>query len=176
MLNALAKVHVTNQGQEMFSYFRGWKRKAGLVTLVFACLFSTFWLRSLMIWDSINVPAAEGSADEVASFDGAIVWFHYPSLGNQIFRVDSEPIGQRQSKEWQSGRWPQTIDSKYPYGGIYTASVPYLGPKLGYKTTVSISAIQYWAIVIPLNAVSAWLLLSNRREPTKPEPSQEPAA
>ena len=39
----------------MFNYFRGWRRKAGLVTLLMACVFAAGWVRSLTEIDRLGL-------------------------------------------------------------------------------------------------------------------------
>ena len=38
----------------MFEFFRGWKRKAGVATLVMACTLAAAWVRSLFVTDFVN--------------------------------------------------------------------------------------------------------------------------
>jgi hypothetical protein len=39
----------------MGEFFRGWRRKVGVVTLMVACMFMAMWVRGMSIW-----PAGEG--------------------------------------------------------------------------------------------------------------------
>ncbi|MEK6262669.1 MAG: hypothetical protein AABP62_29075 [Planctomycetota bacterium] len=37
-------------------FFKGWRRKAGLVTLVMACVLGVGWMRSMVIRDAFRIP------------------------------------------------------------------------------------------------------------------------
>lgn len=110
----------------MLNYFRGWKRKAGLVTLVMASAIAVLWLRSYSVDDSY-------SFGELAliSFEGSLC------LAKRVHRT----VG---------------LSAAADYDPVWITP--------------------YWLIVIPLTLLSAHLLLSKCRHPTKPEPSQQPAA
>src|SRR6478735_5170852 len=58
----------------MFGYFRGWKRKAGLVTLAIACVFATGWVRSFQGADYLDFYPSSDSKQECTSNRGAIRW------------------------------------------------------------------------------------------------------
>lgn len=46
----------------MREFFQGWRRKAGLLTLLVACLFMTGWVRSLVVQDRIEFTKFTGLA------------------------------------------------------------------------------------------------------------------
>ena len=57
----------------MRSFFKGWRRKTGVVTLVMACVFAGEWMRSYERHDRVIVffPA---SFHTVYSHQGCLVW------------------------------------------------------------------------------------------------------
>ena len=54
----------------MSDFFHGWRRKAGVATLVLACLFCCAWARSLTEVDGFQV----SRTDRLISGNGGMVW------------------------------------------------------------------------------------------------------
>ena len=143
----------------MFEYLRGWKRKAGVVTLVFACLSVTLWVRTLTACDILIMK-----------------WFSFGSLGG-VFVIIVKTF---RGVPWYTVAWQNTnatdIDSVLSDDDEWRWRVLGFGFVTSKAADTSVLFFPYWSIVIPLTALSAWLLLSKRRQPTKLELSQEPAA
>ncbi len=134
----------------MGKYFHGWRRKIGLVTLLLACVFVAGWVRSifvhdvLLFWDGTQALGLWGSQS------GSLVW-----------DTNDNPDVQR----WTTPRWQNWIASE----GVH----PFDNPEIkwqwrfcgfGFASDGMTSRIvPYWAIVIPLTLLAAWLLLSKPR-------------
>jgi len=58
----------------MREFFRGWKRKVGVVTLVMACAFAAGWMRSFMSNDKIVIHSERFGTHLFTSEIGSIVW------------------------------------------------------------------------------------------------------
>ena len=164
----------------MFEYFRGWKRKAGLVTLLMACVFAACWIRSTLVQTTVSFPTGFTTFHEIIVGYGAIVW------GRMFFR----PGEVQRGSEWTETKLTKGVDSAFelldddtPWSvrflgfGVSNFSVPNDLAESQQNDPIGISlvVIPFWLINFPIAAVSAWLLLSKRRQPTKPEPPQEPA-
>ena len=107
----------------MRDFFRGWKRRAGVATLMMACLFAAGWVGSLDL-------------DEFP-----VLWSHH---------VDEETY--YEARMWKAGIHfaKFTLTERNESFTLYGAS--------------SIT-VWYWAIVLPLTLLSAWLLLSKPPAP-----------
>lgn len=154
----------------MREFFKGWRRKAGRVTLVMACAFAAGWVRSFSLEDRWYVILSGKSIHRVVSSPEGIAWelWGYPF---QIFRP--ETIDQ------PGPRWKSKAIS--PFGAFYQVDVirdlKWCGFR--YRDGELISShfpsqlliAPYWSLVIPLTVASAWLLLSKPRQATTPEPT-----
>lgn len=69
--------------QSIGGYFRGWKRKAGVVTLVMACVCAAGWVRSLNFSDAllftVGRPASQNSQHWITVFalmsaNTSVIW------------------------------------------------------------------------------------------------------
>ncbi|HEY4258606.1 MAG TPA: hypothetical protein VGM98_00540 [Schlesneria sp.] len=100
----------------MHEFFRGWRRKAGIVTLVTAGVMFVVWMRSLTTYDAIHckLPWVSSSSEDreydsdiLASFDGML-------LNRRVF---SAPEGFRDEDIWAIPHWsivlPLTLLSAY---------------------------------------------------------------
>jgi len=150
----------------MGEYFRPFRRKLGRLTLAMACVFAIGWVRSVSIGDSLSwqcqktVVIGFGSnsqsitvvriIDPDEEWDPALVypeWLSAPAA--RMFTVEME-------EDPEFGlRW-----SRWGPFGIGTAND-------GKSEALALTA-PYWSIVMPLTAISAYLLLSKPRQKTKP--------
>jgi hypothetical protein len=159
----------------MREFFRGWKRKVGVVTMTMACLFMAGWLRSRHARDEFNVGRNHGL--RITGISGRS---HF-SIGIIKKNGFTDPL-------WLSASHNETdstLDVTKPIDGARCPTVfhihmglPRNGITLGesrfnfYHETSETCWfagfwLPYWSIVIPLTAISAWLLLSKPR-PAKP--------
>lgn len=146
----------------MQSFFHGWRRKAGVVTLVMACVLASAWLRSITYEDKFRLSRHSTSEVLVISAHQHVIiaWQNGASAGKMPF--------------WTSGRLPE-------HGWVFTAEdnvTIYLGlygSSFGYNTfvteawvpkTIDITTLHfpYWIVVIPLTLLSAYLLLWKPRK------------
>ena len=157
----------------MFEYFRGWKRRAGLVTLAAACFLAGAWIRSLAVYDIV---CRRDGRDAGFVLFSAKSCFRYKGM-----RQPNLNLGHF----WAFGR-PYTDQDETRYLEDYAANVTseyrclefLVNEMSSYRDQwiVQNVLIPYWSLEAPLIAFSAWLLLSKRRQPTKPEPPRESEA
>jgi hypothetical protein len=134
----------------MREFFRGWKRRFGAVILAITCAFVAAWMRSYIVTD-VLLPvlgcAAVGSVD--SSLAVVMDFAADPSLADRWkipvwetedpVSLDSEDIGFHW--EWRCIGFRHGV---FPNDGRRVWFIP------------------YWSIVLPLTAISAWLLLSKQ--------------
>ena len=154
----------------MKEFFRGWRRKCGTVTLLLACLLMGAWIRGAIYFDKLVVPHGKSysvfwsNSPTMASCLG-LGWSHYwidPSEGRYKIpgmRWESNPtytnerireLKRAKALEKQSQEW--TADGNWEWES--------LGFLARTNREFLLLAVPYWSIVIPLTAVSAYLLLA----------------
>ena len=135
--------------QILLECFRGWKRKAGLVTLVMACLFAAFWSRSLTIMDALYTDALN-----IVSYQEAIV------------------IARTYKDRFSFPRWEtmdHLLDLESELGPDFKWSLQFCGFGCGsFGDKACACLVPHWSITFALTLLSGYLLLS---EPRKPRPS-----
>ncbi|MDB5345400.1 MAG: hypothetical protein JWP89_3777 [Schlesneria sp.] len=161
----------------MWSFFHGWRRKAGAVTLVMACAVLGMWLRGRLYSDSIICRVASHQAIAIALDERSLQW---------ISLSESDKSPKRQFVKDSQGRMQATaeylIDPKlkidWDFGS--TERPPMLeasywldwndfrfGIATGDLGETRILTMPYWTIVIPLTLLSAYLILWKPRSKQK---------
>lgn len=142
----------------MGGFFKGWRRKIGIVTLLMACVFAGGWVRSF-------------------HFGDCVLWnsMMFSSHGN-LYCVPP----QRLTMSWERPEWSVVnvasadIDSSF---GQVTWQWRLMGFGIGvftiFRTDILVILFPYYSIVIPLTLLSAYLLISRRR-PEKPLATPSP--
>lgn len=121
----------------MREFFRGWRRKTGCLLLLMASALLSAWLRSYAVADGAWIPIDRDTQMEIISCNGVACCQSYAVVD---FNGSPEP------------------SAKFP-------SFPKANP--GYETllfvirteSVSMWRVEYWSVVLPLLALSAWLLI-----------------
>lgn len=153
----------------MGNFFHGWRREAGCVTLVIACVFMGLWARSYYVEDWLVLPIRSAPTELLSRPSGIAVvtvdgvppeaysaHFHWDAFQRDKM-VFKEPLARLGKVDW---RWD--------FGGFHFS-------KEGQGQVIRWYMIPYWSFVIPLTALSAWLLLSKPAKP-KQKPVEPPAA
>ena len=147
----------------MGQFFRGWRRKAGVVTLLMACVFMTGWVRSFGFHDEVSFNTTE-LTDSLSSHLGCLYWMRV-----RLHRSDNLPFLKR--FHWQNARlqalqvWKEEdagLHWKWHFLGIGVRNLSRSNGEPYYSFFV----ITYWSIVLPLTLLSAILLLSKPRKST----------
>lgn len=149
----------------MTEFYRGWRRKTGVLTLVMALVFVGGWMRSLFIYDNVRFSSSNSTLITVSFREGTIVWtvgtYHAGNFQSGWRLPDwescplsgSEPLDVTYRQvEWQ-WQWCGCCHGAYFWGE-------------GFKNEVWI--IPYGFAIFPLTMISAFLLLSKGRK-TKQE-------
>jgi len=149
----------------MGDYFKPWRRKIGVVTLVMACVFAAGWVRSLTFveavdWQIYQSGVILGSIDSHFGLfvveDGKSNRFSYPEWGTVEFRTVEELVSEGGTPVWHWQRFGFHVAAIFDRYSVY-----------------GLILAPYWSIVIPLTLLSAYLLLSKPRV-VKPKAIAEP--
>lgn len=155
----------------MGEFFKSWRRKVGLFSLVMACVFTCLWMRSSLNKDDFEF---EWSASfvTIASNQYGLWWvmselpgrLYQPSKLSGKSRYWSLP-GQRQPfsadpfRHLIHGGW--TTEWKRSWGGFHTGHYRNEDPMAGICLTIRI--IPHWIVVWPFILLTAYFLLATRR-------------
>lgn len=136
----------------MHTFFHGWRRKAGIFTLVMACVVMAGWLRSLFVFDLVGIHfgalhslgieskrqslCVTWSEDTPAITTKTIIWLTLPPSIEGTDLPDDYKIGEF--------AWLINMDDEHPHGIIVAAP--------------------YWSVTIPLTILSAYLILWRPRK------------
>ena len=129
----------------MGEFFKGWRRKAGLVTLVMACLLMVAWMRSYGRYDEVRF-----SLHSISSDGGALLWGrHVPATGRRHI-LDTSENAHVAAFVWYRD-----------WGGFRSEHRIFTQPNV--FSEHNSWTIPYWSLVLPLTLLSAWLILVTPR-------------
>ena len=147
----------------MGTFFLGWRRNLGIVTLVMALMFTGGWIRSLSVDDSINFPSGKSTFHTISSDQNDLIWMawsgpdfvpdRFPGFYESYVPLHSnnDPFGgNHPERDWHAF-------------GFRFAESP--SDTLAFRVWM----VPYWSIVLPLTLLSAWLLLTKSRSSTLKE-------
>jgi len=152
----------------MREFFRGWKRKAGVVTLLMACVCMALWFKSYFRGDAIRCERAHHWLDCRLSSGIAWISYGYELVGNQdptaIYLTwhDLRPdwMEDFNKDDRGEGGWSRSVAS-FSVGvetnryGNTDVNCPFLTSPI-------------WFFTLMIATLSAWLLLSKPRQQPKP--------
>jgi len=160
----------------MGEFFRGWKRKVGVVTLLMACVFAGGWLRSEMNDEVVNCAFWETN-HAIRSFDGKIQFRRAaPHYGTIFLSWDSIKASHKiePKQDWEDDE----DDDWKNYNILWRTDLVY-GFHYGVGTHKKFEArrlelwnIPYWSITITLTALSAFLLIKKPKTSTQKKTSE----
>ena len=155
----------------MGEFFRGWRRKLGVVTLGLALGFTAGWVRSKTYFDRVEFCYSrilKTNNNFMSAYRG-IEWISF---------WGDDPPSSKEKTTWNSGRMNadfSTIRFKsfrrtrnYELGGFVYEDGEFAG-----FLQMRIIVIPYWSTIIPLTLLSAYLLLVKPRV-AKPAKTIEP--
>ena len=163
----------------MKEFFRGWRRKVGVVTLLMACVAMGGWVRSLYFIDSMAITLTKNRYS-ARSYRHQILWDHqhvdvgklyHPFFSKfsvaiaELTQPFAEPLDELRERDWCIVAGDFYIASGTEVAGYYSLFVPKPGPPVRYS--VVIAQTPYWSVTIPLTLASLWLLLSKPRKSTQ---------
>lgn len=156
----------------MREYWKPWRRRAGGVALTLACALAVGWMRSGMITDVLALPGTMRKNEsmyslalvEIFSWKQSVVWERVVLESGDDTSADFEPYPQWKSfsrdedVDWEVSELKLNWHLKRCGFSFASTSVDLLGIR------ISVVIIPYWSLVIPVTAISVWLLLSRPRK------------
>ena len=149
----------------MGEYFKPWRRRFGLMTLVMACVFLGLWVRSLAIYDCAICYCGLHTRHTVFSASHFIGYqYIYERLPERHPIFVRTNWGSNTPADGASHLFADTrITWHWRWYGF--SDCEYLENRLnGCRCRIWIAP--YWSIVIPLTMLTAFLLLSKPRKST----------
>lgn len=150
----------------MSEWFKSWRTKVGLVTLVFACGVASAWVRSFSGVDYAIARSVGGSSYHIESRRGTVECARRsPGVRGPRFsygRVLFDEADDDEYDFWEhlKIRWRVTLLG-FDFGAGNNTG--------GTIRTIESWTVPYWAITAPLIILSAWSLLSKpRQKPSAP--------
>ena len=147
----------------MGEFFKGWRRKIGVVTLLMALAFMAGWVRSLSNMDIVCLPADRHTLIFLASEHQSITFQHESHMNTNL---------PWECLDWISG--PAKIPDPDKdqthwlwkwHGFAFADGINYPDIPPTFQPAM-IWVIPYWSITIPLTLISLFLLLSKPRKTT----------
>lgn len=139
----------------MGTYFKSWRRKFGVVTLVIACTFAAGWVRSNFVGDLVTFEVF-GSPQSMISIDDQILWWIFEGRRPGRWTALTTGLNFVETLEW--------IEEARNLSREIRAATK-KSPMHGQQHLVFTEwRIPYWLIATPLALISVWLLLSKPRD------------
>ena len=156
----------------MGDYFKPWRRKIGIVTLVMALVFMAGWVRSLTICDLFSCPLGKFIQVYLASENQTLLWSYqkcivppFPTYGAhplQTVKTDKYYVLYAVNWKW---RW-----FRFGFGERICNEASLVIPPHSHPVV----AVPYFSIVLLLTLLSAFLILWKPRKMIQ-ETIMEPA-
>ena len=161
----------------MREFFRGWRRKLGVVTLVIACGFAIGWARSLHVIDVIIFPTGSQTAIAVSTAGYSIACrVGFDEEGQQGFDVYQLSFSAYKPDQGYYGPihpgFEDPVDWRFQWCGFGFGETP---QQYRHFLRQSFLIIPLYSIVLPLTALSACFLLISPRQ-SNPNKPPEPIA
>lgn len=153
----------------MWAFFKPLRRKVGICTLMLACVAMAGWMRSQTKYDYISMNATPWKYDLSSGF--GYVRIH---RANHLehFRFWDTYFNLPLNKHHQNAR-PNDLWIVFRPRWRFDLAGLHLSDGIAHGTEHRYLFVPYWSIVLPLTALSAFLLLSKPRQSTEkkiPEP------
>ncbi len=164
----------------MKEFFYGWRRKAGCVALVVACLFMGLWARSRFYEDDFRFRVGRHAVYVFHSFESGLAWISVwePNDGPRLIRHNGamssiELMDDKRNIEWQTDRREgndagalRQVEWDWNCGGCRYGHQP-TGPMSGIGS--NLLQVPYSIFVLLPTLLSAYLILWKPRRVAGPE-------
>ncbi len=144
----------------MRDFFHGWRRKAGVISLVTACVLMGLWFRSRHMRDSLQVRVADNVAYLFISNESELVWQslrHEPTETIQLrrFAVMKRTVSENRNYLYDRRR---SVTTKEDY--LHSVSFKTIGGSWTVNDAkLAAWKIPDWCVVLPLTLLSGYLIL-----------------
>jgi hypothetical protein len=156
----------------MYTFFHGWRRKAGCVALLMALAFSGLWIRSQVVQDTLIRFTHDGIVGLFARAYG-VSWTRHTQWPPEYL---SRPAG---SWEFASYETPPYAWDRYD-NDIVIWRWQLLGFDFGERQEAQFLrpvvdwTIPYWSVAVPLTLLSGYLIVWTPRKVTTPVAGPSP--
>jgi len=161
----------------MGEFFKPWRRKLGLLTLMMACVLMSGWVRSLRTMNYTVIRFGDDSLVQLISRDQALAVRRIKSnLSVNMLSVDRVLLMGFQAPRGNStGNLAINVDptTRAAEGSTFHWIMKSYGFEIGdcsdqqFPLQIFVARIPYWSIVIPLTTLSAYLLITKPRISTQ---------
>ena len=148
----------------MREFFKGWRRKAGCVTLVMACMLMAGWVRSLIIRDEITV---HGSPRQTGvSMDGFVTWSRFApdAIKTEVTWTAKEITSQVRKESRRHGSYDWKWECCGFLFGTITTKSTWWSRGIEFTNTEDYWQVPYWSATVPLTLLSGFLILWKPRK------------
>ena len=147
----------------MGEFFRGWKRKIGVMTLAIASTLAIAWCSSFYFLFWVQVAVSQSNGIQVVTGDGCltVLVIHNAPMFNFFFDRGSSDN-------------PKAIYKYERPDYVWLLRSPHVryGDDQGTKGRIITVSVSFTLVVIPLTLLSAWLLLGKpRAKKFEPQPA-----
>lgn len=157
----------------MHTYFHGWRRKTGVVTLVLACVLMGGWMRSTFLTDELGIPTWNHRGAALMSSGQSLLWI---TQDTNAATTGDYPLDWMTVDSSDNLMNIEEIKWSWRQGGFGVGEWSWLErgdtSQEGYRVTQTYRAFPYWCITIPLTLLSAYLILV----PSRKRPARNPDA
>jgi hypothetical protein len=127
----------------MQTFFHGWRRKAGVVTLVMACVVTGLWVRTLFFADQICFVMGDRK-HYINSGQSGLCWLS----------VDRSPV-----LEWHTVVPAEEFEQLHLNRPLAESLNEGFAKLIGWGRNPACRYLLYWWLVLPLTLLSAYLIL-----------------
>jgi hypothetical protein len=152
----------------MAEFFKGWRRKLGIATLILACVFMAGWVRSQFTFDDLDIAFGDPFVDmayTVRSTCNGIEFMRVsglPPAGEWSGLSNLAALDENRNTKYVSPRpAQQETVRRWDWAGFHFVD----RRRMNWRHDEYM--IPYWSIVIPLTLISAFLLLTKPRKLTQ---------
>ena len=153
----------------MREFFKGWRRKIGVVTLMMGSIFAMGWVRSLSYYDQVALPEFDSQRSScLQSLNGSFRWIRIDSLSSSDVWL-AIPSRDNVVKSIVPDESPG-VHWRFRFLGFGVGVFGQANAKISMPS--NLYCCSYSTLVIPLTAISAYLLLSKSRQSTPKKTAQ----
>jgi len=151
----------------MGEFFKGWRRKLGVMTMLLACVLLAAWVRSQITVDVVRLPfqypkSGPVTIDSIISRTNSVSWTRTRRVEGSRLTSDTG-LSYHEWRSYSNSKYFERDLSKMRWWvhwlgfHVWDLQIPH------HEYSEVHVAIPYWSIVLPLTLLSAYLLLVKPR-------------
>ncbi len=146
----------------MGDYFKPWRRKIGVLTLVLACVFAAGWVRSPFVQDTFIFPFGMPSSLMLVSGSDRLIMAMFHIETDEAIPTRLWTSEKASTMSWHWNFAGTTLTTSFPDHAFSVGDMDF-----GIRNT-NVAAqwcqLPHWTLVVPLTLLSVYLLLSQPRK------------